>query len=64
MRLHGNQLRCPFVCPNLDGGTIVRMRADNQSSAPSSPNPGQIYFDTTTNHLYVWNGTAWKQLDN
>jgi hypothetical protein len=49
---------------NLDGGQIVQLRADNQSSAPSSLNPGQIYYDTTTNHFYGWNGSAWKQLDN
>jgi hypothetical protein len=48
----------------MDGGTIVQLRADNQSSAPSSPNLGQIYYDTTSNHFFGWNGTAWKQLDN
>ncbi len=48
----------------MDGGQIGQMRAENLSSAPASPNPGQMYFDTSDNHLYVWNGSTWKQLDN
>jgi hypothetical protein len=49
---------------NLDGGQIVKMRAENLASAPSSPYAGQIYFNTANSHFYGWNGTAWKQLDN
>jgi hypothetical protein len=34
------------------------------ASAPATPLVGQIYFDSTQNHFYGWNGTTWKQLDN
>jgi hypothetical protein len=36
----------------------------NLSANPSSPVAGMIYFNTTDNHFYGYNGTTWKQLDN
>lgn len=36
----------------------------NHSSAPSLPNSGALYFNTTDFHFYGWNGGQWKQLDN
>jgi len=36
----------------------------NHSSAPSSPQSGSLYFNTTDFHFYGWNGNSWKQLDN
>jgi parallel beta-helix repeat protein len=29
------------------------------STRPSSPTPGMLYYDTTTNQLLQWNGTKW-----
>ena len=34
------------------------------SAAPESPFEGMIYADSDDHHLYFYNGTAWKQLDN
>lgn len=34
------------------------------SSAPSSPEEGAIYYNSTDKHFYGYNGTTWKQLDN
>lgn len=33
-------------------------------STPSSPIEGMIYADSSDHHLYFYNGTNWKQLDN
>ena len=34
------------------------------ASAPGSPAEGQIYYNTTDKKAYMWNGTAWKALNN
>lgn len=36
------------------------LRVPNYSSAPASPSVGQVYYDTTKNGTYYWNGTAWS----
>ena len=32
--------------------------------APSAPTNGEMYFNSSDNHFYGFNGTSWKQLDN
>ena len=32
------------------------------ATAPGAPVNGQMYFNTTDNKLYYWNGTAWVSL--
>jgi hypothetical protein len=34
------------------------------SSAPSSPSEGQMYYNSTTDVVYVYNGSAWDQVSN
>lgn len=36
-----------------------RLRPPRVSSAPASPANGEVYYDTTTNQLYYYNGTTW-----
>jgi len=38
---------------------VGRLRTPRLSSAPASPVVGEMYYDTTANVLYWWNGTAW-----
>lgn len=46
------------------GGTWVDVTTGaafpSSPSAPSSPLTGQVYFNTTDNKPYLWNGTTWN----
>ncbi len=61
----------------LNIGGIIKGEIDNgvvsihdilhiapRAAAPTSPAEGDIYSNSTDNHLYFYNGTAWKQMDN
>jgi hypothetical protein len=40
-----------------------RLRTPRLTTAPSSPTVGEMYYDTTFNRLYYWNGTVWVATD-
>lgn len=41
---------------------IIEPRIHNSLNAPGTPVPGQIYFDTTVNSMFFYNGTAWVDI--
>lgn len=49
-----------FLVPiDLSQNELQNARVQNAFPAPSSPEPGQIYFDTNSNVLNFYDGTGW-----
>lgn len=47
---------------NLGQHEIKNVALDNLAAAPGSPVPGQIFYNTSDNNTYIWNGTAWDNI--
>ncbi|RLI84688.1 hypothetical protein DRP07_00255 [Archaeoglobales archaeon] len=65
-RIYGNDIESGVTIYD-SGGNFFKNNAgyhytsqfDFPTSAPSSPQTGDAYFDAATNTLYIYNGTAW-----
>ena len=49
---------------NLAKNELQNAAIQNLGTAPSSPVSGQIYFDTGSDTLEMWNGSAWIDLSS
>jgi hypothetical protein len=49
-----------------DNGDVFKIAGSTQSGAtanrPAAPNPGEIFYDTTEEDFYYYDGTSWHAL--
>lgn len=48
-----------LVNVDLSKNQLLNAAIQNLATAPTSPVPGQIYFNTVDARIYFWDGTAW-----
>jgi len=54
----GTSVTDPIVLKNNGAVNFVP-----RATAPTSPDIGDVYFDSTDNKLKCWDGTAWRALN-
>lgn len=53
-----------YAAFNMHQNQLNSMALDNQAANPGTPVVGQVYYNTTSNIPFVWNGTTWVGLVN
>ena len=48
---------------DLQKNQLVKARIENLATDPTSPVSGQVYFNTVTNRLRYYSGSAWIEID-
>lgn len=44
---------------DFEGNEALNLALHNLPSAPSAPEEGQVYYNTSTKKFYCWNGSSW-----